>query len=211
MTGSLNVLVIESEQQTADEARHELRAAGHNVLSCHEAGVPAFPCNALVEGRECPLSSEVVDVALVVRARPRSQPAPREDGVTCVLRQHVPLVVAGSALLNPFDEYATEVVERGAPVVAAVERAAAEPLPAHTKRAAMALREVLDRRSITAAPLVAVYRRNGALLIEVTLGPDDSLDNHIKSMAAVRMTAAVREIDTDARGVDVAYSTSNER
>jgi hypothetical protein len=208
MTEPLNVLVLESEVDAASVARDDLMGAGHKVFGCHEPGVPAFPCNALAEGHECPLLSEVVDVALVVRSRPRSQPAPREDGVRCALQQHVPLVVAGSTLLNPFDAYATEVVDRDADVVDAVERAARSPMRHHTERAANALREVLDRRGVHASPLVAVVRHKGVLVIEVRVAGADALDHETKSMAAVRMTAAVRAFDPNAKGVDVVFETA---
>jgi hypothetical protein len=208
VSDALNVLVLESEQHTSRFAREELERAGHTVFGCHQDGRPAFPCNGLAEGHECPLRANVVDVALVVRSRPRSQPAPREDGVRCALQQHVPLVVAGSTLLNPYDEYATEVIDRGDHLVNAVERAARTPLRHHTERAARALREVLDRRDVSATPLVAVYRRKGALVVEVTAKGTGTLDHETKSMAAVRITAAVRAFDPDAKGVDVVFQST---
>ncbi len=74
---SLNVLVVENEPGAADAAAAELRTAGHAVLSCHEAGVGAFPCKAVVDPNACPLRSQAVDVALVVRAGRRAQPNAR--------------------------------------------------------------------------------------------------------------------------------------
>src|SRR5262249_7273035 len=136
-------------------------------------------------------------------SRPRSQPAPQEDGVTCALRRHIPLVVAGSPILDPFDEYATDVVERGSDIVDACVRAATAPLPKHTEAAARTLRVVLDRREIRASPVVAVVRDGGVLRVDVTGA--EHLDRATRAMAAVRMTAAVRQIDTTARGIDVAF------
>ena len=123
----LNVLVLESERGAAAAAREELETAGHTVLRCHEPGAAAFPCNALVKGQHCPLDAAIVDVALDVRSRPRSQPAPQEDGVVCALRQHIPVVIAASAVLNPYDGYAV-VLDRTFDVVDACERAADAPL-----------------------------------------------------------------------------------
>jgi hypothetical protein len=203
MTDRLNVLVLESEVGAADEARQELEAAGHHVVGCHQRGEDAFPCAALRDGKQCPLD-EVVDVALDVRPRPRSQPAPREDGVACALRQHVPLVIAGPAVLNPYLEYAQSTINRTYDVVEACERAATAPLRDHTVAAARALREVLDRRHVDTTPLVAVRRRDGALLIEVSRAED--LDQPTRSMAAVRMAGAVRALDHYARGCDVIFS-----
>ncbi len=203
MTDRLNVLVLESERGGADSARAELEQAGHTVLRCHEPGAPAFPCNALASGRRCPLESAIVDVALDVRSRPRSQPAPQEDGVRCAIHARVPLVVAGSPVLNPFEGYATEILDRPYDVVDACERAARAPLAEHTDAAVRALRIVLDRRGRTLAPIVAVRRRRGALIVEV-IGAE-TLDPATKAMASVRMTAAVRAIDRAARGIDVVF------
>ena len=89
----LNVMVLQSERGAADEAAGELTAAGHVVLRCHDPGASAFPCRGIEDRSKCPLWSHRVDVALTVRSRPRSQPAPQEDGVRCALMHHP--VVAG--------------------------------------------------------------------------------------------------------------------
>ena len=202
MAEKLNVLVMESERGAADVAREELTAAGHAVLRCHEPGSSAFPCNALAEGQQCPLEAAIVDVALDVRSRPRSQPAPQEDGVACALRHHIPVVVAGPTVLNPYDGHA-QLLGRTFDVVDACEQAAHAPLGEHSAAAARALREVLDRRDIPSAPLVAVRRRRGALAVEVRGA--GRIDDATKSMASVRMSAALREIDHHARGIDVVF------
>jgi len=51
------------------------------------------------------------DLVLSVRSHPLPQPTRREIGVTCGLRQGVPLIVAGRTLLNPFEDFAAAVVE----------------------------------------------------------------------------------------------------
>jgi hypothetical protein len=202
MTDQLTVLVLESEVGAADEARRELERAGHHVVGCHERGEDAFPCAGLRSDKRCPLD-DVVDVAIDVRPRPRSQPAPREDGVACALRHHVPLVIAGPAVLNPYVDFVQTTVNRTHDIVDACERAASAPLPEHTDVAARALRDVLDRRTAPASPLVAVRRREGALVIEVTGA--HALDQRTRSMAAVRMAGAVRALDRYARGCDVVF------
>jgi hypothetical protein len=203
MSDRLNILVLESEVGAADEARRELEDAGHRVVACHEPGADAFPCAGLRDGRHCPLDGTVVDVALDVRPRPRSQPAPREDGVACVLRHHVPLVIAGPPGRNPFKQYAQATIPRTHGIVETCERTAHATLSAHTNAAARALREVLDRRHVNSSPLVAVRRRDGALLVEVKGA--DAIDRETRSMAAVRMVGAVRALDHDARGCDVVF------
>jgi hypothetical protein len=124
----LNVLVLESDLRGASRACAELTAAGHTVLRCHEPGEPAFPCNAFVAGRDCPLAAHTVDVALDVRSRGRSQPTGLEDGVRCALLKQVPLVVAGDDLLDPISDFATATIGIADDVSVAVERAAQTPL-----------------------------------------------------------------------------------
>jgi hypothetical protein len=203
MTAKLNVLVLESDRGAADGAREELAAAGHVALRCHEPGSPAFPCNALVQGQRCPLDAADVDVALDVRARPRSQPAAQEDGVACALRHHIPVVVAGATVLNPYDSYPVETLGRTYDVVAACEHASNAPLPEHTAVAGRMLRQVLDLRDIPAEPVVTVTRRHGALVAELERG--EHVDDATKSMVSVRLTAALRQLDRHARGIDVVF------
>lgn len=205
MAAKLNVLVLESERGAADTAIDELTKAGHAVLRCHEPGAPAFPCHGVADDPSCPLRTTTVDVALTVRSRPRSQPAPQEDGVSCALARHVPLVVAGPAVMNPFNGYATEVLDRTHDVTEACERAASSPLPRHGDRAAGALAAVLDVHDVAGlAPTVTVTRDGGRLVAVVTGA--GQLDHTIKSMGSVRIVAALRQFDTDATGIDVVYA-----
>jgi hypothetical protein len=204
MTRGLNVLVLESDSGVATVARRELSAAGHTLHFCHEPGHSGFPCNALREGQQCPFDGEAIDVALDVRGRPRSMPTMREDGVVCAIRQHVPLVVAGPAVFNPYADYATETHEGAFDVVAACERAAAAPLPRHTAVAQDALDATLVRRSLPTDAHVTVCRRSGSLHVSVTPGSD--VDRATRNMIAVRVAAALRALDHDAKGIDVAFS-----
>jgi hypothetical protein len=203
MSETLNVLVLESERGAADMATQELEAAGHRVFRCRPEGASAFPCNALRDGAACPLDAYPVDVALTVRARPRSQPAPQEDGVTCALRRHVPVVVAGNPLMDPFSDYVSAEVSEPDDVVGACVRAAIQPLRRHTEAAARATRETLDLRDIELAPLVAVHRVRGGLIVDVAGAA--ILDHTTKSMLSVRICAALRALDRDARGIDVRF------
>lgn len=51
------------------------------------------------------------DLVLSVRSHPFPQPTRREIGVTCGLRQGLPLIVAGRTMLNPFESFASAVVD----------------------------------------------------------------------------------------------------
>jgi hypothetical protein len=204
MARGLNVLVLESDPGAATVARNELEGAGHTVRMCHESGCAAFPCNALREDATCPLAGEPIDVALDVRRRARSQPTIREDGVACAIREHVPLVIAGPIVFNPFAEYATEMTEDTFDVVDACERAAAASLPHHTAVAQRALDATLELRSLPTDAHVTVYRRKGAL--HVSVGACNEVDHPTKNMIAVRIAAALRAHDRYSRGIDVVFA-----
>ena len=116
------VLVVGTDDWAIEQSARALTALGHRVLRCHEPGEPAFPCNALVPGRVCPLDAGF-DVAVTVRARPLRTPVPTEIGVTCALHARRPLVVAGMTAHNPFEPWATRVVGSGSDIATACEEA----------------------------------------------------------------------------------------
>lgn len=105
----LTILVVGTEDWAADQSAKVLQSSGHRVLLCHDPGEPAFPCNALIPGRTCPLDVGF-DVVLTARARPAPAPAPGEMGVVCALHEGVPLVSAGIAQKNPFAPWSTTTV-----------------------------------------------------------------------------------------------------
>jgi len=197
----LNIMVLESERGAADQAALDLTNAGHVVLRCHDPGAPAFPCHGLDDQAQCPLRSHTVDVALTVRSRPRSQPAPQEDGVRCALMHHVPLVVAGPAVFDPYDEYEALILDRTADIVGACEEVAAAELPRHSRVATEALNATRAPDDAPAGGRASVTRRNGSLLASV--GGLDDLAPRQRDAAIVRMIAKLRELDSSARGIDV--------
>ena len=207
MTDSLNVLVLESEPGAATSAVDELERAGHSVARCHDAtGALAFPCNALVEGGACPLEASVIDVALDVRGDVLPEPSPFEDGISCAALRHVPIVVAGRVVLNPFHRYATAVVKGTDGVAEACERAARAPLPRHAEAAMSALVGVLERHGFPhARPELEVVRHAGALRVGVRTR--QSLDHTTRNVASARIVGALRAIDGHARGIDVDFAT----
>jgi hypothetical protein len=99
----------------------ELAGSNCEVLRCVEPGRPAFPCVGLRTG-SCPLDAGgTVDVAVAVRSRAHPRPRLAELGAVCALRDGIPLVIAGSRALNPFEPWAAEMVDLHG-VVAAVAR-----------------------------------------------------------------------------------------
>lgn len=122
--GAPTVLVVGTDDWAVDLTVPLLERDGCHVLRCHEPGEPAFPCNALLPGRTCPLE-EGFDVVVNVRARALSTLAPGEFGVVCALHDDVPMVVAGVAYEQPLAPWTTQVVERGGDVASAARAAVA--------------------------------------------------------------------------------------
>jgi hypothetical protein len=118
----LGVLAMGTDDWATEQVATALIRSGHTVLRCHEPGEAAFPCNALIEGRRCPLD-EGFDVAITTRARSLPGPTTGEFGVVCALRQGVPLVVAGVPGIAPFQMWTSVAVEPGGDVVSACEKA----------------------------------------------------------------------------------------
>jgi hypothetical protein len=197
----LNVMVMESHPHAAEEAIQELTDVGHVVLRCHDAGAPAFPCRGLENRTDCPLESHSVDVALTVRSRPRSQPTTTEDGVRCALMARVPVVVAGPAVLDPFERYGARVIDRRFDVVDACEEVARGVSVEHSGIATDALRASPTSSEILRTARATVTRRRGGLLASVT--GLDGLAPRQRDAAIVRMMGKLREFDTSARVIDV--------
>jgi hypothetical protein len=199
----LRVLVTEAERGSAAIAVDELQAAGHEVLRCHPAGSQVFPCIALEDPSACPLHGGSVDVALDVRRHSHHIPSRREEGTICALRQHIPVVVAGGASIDPITDYAAEFVDTPYDVVEAVERAALGALPKHTELATLAVQEFANGRGIRAPFVVKVMRRHGGLV--VVIRDHHNLDRAARQMLAVRVIAAVRSFDRESLGIDGAF------
>jgi hypothetical protein len=121
-TTRTRVLVVGTDEWAIEQAAAAVEAGGGSVLRCHEPGQPAFPCNALVEGRTCPLDAGF-DVVATARARPLGTLALSEFGVICGLHHGMPLVVAGVAPERPLGPWAAEQVAQGDDLASACERA----------------------------------------------------------------------------------------
>ena len=113
------VLVVGTDDWGIQQAVDHLEGAGIPTRTCHPFGEPSFPCNALVEGRTCPLDAGF-DLVVTIRARPDALPAPGELGVICALHAHVGLITAGIAGRNPFAPWARRAVGRADDLAAVV-------------------------------------------------------------------------------------------
>jgi len=205
---TLNVMVLENEPDASAPAQQELRDAGHTVLSCHGPASAAFPCLGVAQPSACPLHTHAVDVALVVRLGTRAQPTLGEDGARCALVHRVPLVVAGTPLFDPFDEFASRTIDRTYDVVEACEAAASAPLAAFGTRATAVLHEVLDPSSPAADATAVVHRVAGRLDVRIEHG--EAMTKDERNRAAVRIVMALRELDPFTAGIDVAVDTASD-
>ena len=130
----VQVLVVGTDDWPIERAAAEIEAGSISVVRCHEPGQPPFPCNALIEGRVCPLDAGF-DVVADVRSRPTGSLTNSETGVVCALYHGRPLVVAGVAPEVPLGPWATVTVSHGGSLVDACRRAATEgQLAAGSKR-----------------------------------------------------------------------------
>ena len=194
----MRVLVVESDRGTADHVITDLQGAGHQVVRCHEPGLPAFPCNALCDGGSCSLdTAEGVDVVLDYRLHPYPRPTPLEDGVSCALRRHVPLVVGGTSTLNPFARWTTDVVADDDAVVEVCEVASG----ALRDRLAASVRRVASDL-IGDVPLDVTVRRVGARLKATIVIPEDC--DEVEGSLAVAVAGVLRARDPWIGGIDVA-------
>jgi hypothetical protein len=197
----MNVLVLESEVGAAEVAIAQLRRSGHEVHRCHESGERGFECAAL-HGESCPLDEQPIDVVLDVRTRSSRFPTMLEDGVSCALRRHLPVVVSGHTSTHPFTSF--PVVEGGRDIVDTCERAAVGPMAGHEGIAQRALDETVQRTLPEAeASRADVRRRAGGLAVTLRFPP--TTPARVRAMASVRVAGALRAFDRSARGIDVAW------
>jgi hypothetical protein len=200
------VLVVESDPHSADAAVAELRGVGHDVVRCHENGLPTFPCNALCEGGSCPLDvAPGVDVLLDYRAHPYPRPTALEDGTSCGARRHIPVVVAGATALNPFAKWTTATADRGS-VVDACQHAASAPIESLSDVARTKVRQLLSHESDLAATADVVVTRGGGRLEAVIVLPEDV--EEVDASLAVGVAGAIRTRDHWTPQVDVCVRRS---
>jgi hypothetical protein len=187
----MKVMLIESVPSGDPSVADELRSRGHDVVRCYESDGEPFPCVGLTSPGRCPLASGDVAVACVVREFGVFDPTPFEAGVTCALRNRIPVVVEDPAM-SPFNGYA---VDASGDLVGTAERVATESLDGHA--------DVL-RSFFSATPVmdVDVRRREGGLKVTLTLAkntPEWTVQYVISRAAGV-----LREYDRYAPHIDVA-------
>jgi hypothetical protein len=194
----MDILVTDSTTGAARAAANQLEAAGHRVHRCHEPSAPAFPCSGLVT--ECPLDATAIDLVLAVRPHIRTRPADTEAGVTCGLRQRIPVAVAGQTVMNPFEPLGAVPIEGD--LVAACEQIAVSRRPEHEAAATSVLQSSLAAAGHPVEPSeVSVRRINGRLRVRVSV--PEEVPEPAREMLAVRVVGRLREFDPYAVGIDI--------
>ena len=140
----MRILCTETTPGLADETAARLGAAGHEVVRCFDPDSgPSRPCVGL-DRDACPLDLPGgVDVVVDVRSQDEPHPVVHEQGTTCAIRRHVPLVVHGTGWPNPFARWTTVAVSDG-DVVDACADAVRRHLNDLAATAAIAARRVVD-------------------------------------------------------------------
>jgi hypothetical protein len=196
----MRVLMVESEAGMACAEEQALRAAGHEVVLCHDPEAAAFPCHGVVDAETCPFKTGV-DAALVVRSGDDLRPTAREGGLACALRARVPALgrVLGEGGANPFAGY-VEPVEGD--VVAALEAAVSGPSAGH----AAAVRAHLLASGAAAGVraedvVVTAWRRGKVVRLDVSL-PADAPDQ-LRTAVSAWAVGAARRYDPGLEAIDV--------
>lgn len=200
MATGLNLLVLESHPGAADRAIASLEEAGHQVRRCHEGDGAAFPCKGLSGASDCPLD-EPVDVTLLVRRGIAPRPTEHEDGVTCALRAHVPLVEDGADVLDPYEPFLTARVWAEDDVVQVVEaasQAALEELAADIRSSLVAFLVGAGRSEDSVE--VRARAEHGVLHLELI---GDDLDGTLAGRVSVKAADRARELPRRWRSIEV--------
>lgn len=94
----LTVLVTATSPDVRNPLVEELRARGHDAVSC-----PRLPRCTGMGGVECAVEDGTIDVACTWRSDAYPWPAAGEIALACAVRGGIPVVVAGRTTPNPFD------------------------------------------------------------------------------------------------------------
>jgi hypothetical protein len=195
----MRILVLESDFGTAIRYEDALRAAGHDLVRCHEPGAPAFPCAGVVDHSTCPLDEGAVDAAILVRDPIAERPSAREAGVACAIRARVPVLEPATDEHDPFAGY-VERVEGD--LVAAVELAVRRPSAGHAAAIKERLLATPPAAGIDPDSVVVTAQRDGRALGVVIDLPADA-PGDLRTAAAAWTVGAARAYDPTLQTIDV--------
>lgn len=182
----MRILLIEPTPAGSVSLADDLQAADHDVVRCHPADGPAFPCAGLThEG--CPLESGPIDLAVAVREEATALPAPDEAGVTCAARTGLPIVVVGPDGPNPYTPWAercsdaADLPDACDRAIETVSRRRAEPLGDEARR-------VIALEDVDPGAVHVTVRREGDTA-HVRVLTDHTLPSSVAGTVATRLHA----------------------
>lgn len=155
-----------------------LDAAGHDIVRCHTADSPAFPCAGLTSDG-CPIEAHgPIDVAITVRPEGATAPTADEAGATCAIRAGIPLVVLGGAE-EPYAPWAASASSTD-DLPDAVDRAIAQLADRRAEPLRAEVRRVLAAECVDAGAIDVEVDRDGDtahITIRTELPVNDGLAN----------------------------------
>ena len=171
----MRVLLTQKLPPPAQDAAWALTHAGHGVYYCH--GSHNWTQCVVELGGRCPLDSAPVDVVVAVRRG--------DDGARCAARRKVPVVAFSSADT----------------IAGAVVSVAGRPMHAHSLAATEAFRHNLRAAGLAPDATVTVHRRDAYL--RVSIDAPFAIPEPVARLGAAHVCQVLRELDPDARGIDV--------
>ena len=184
----MRTLLIEPSSQgtPVPSVADALDAAGHDIVRCHAADSPAFPCAGLTDDG-CPIEAHgPIDVAITVRPEGAAAPTADEAGATCAIRTGIPMVVLGGAE-QPYAPWAAsassvddipDAVDRA---VALIAERRAEPLRAEVVR-------VLETEGVDAGAIDVQVDRAGDTA-HITIRTELEVSEGLANVLATRVHA----------------------
>lgn len=207
-TPSLRVLVVERQPGEADAKMTALRAAGHDVVGCFEAGQTTLPCKGFLGEAGCPLDERPIDVALDVRGDGGPPDSDREAGVRCAMRRGVPVMVLGDAEGIDNSQWVAATLAMDDPgVEERLATIASDGFDVVARHALDVARQVLQLRghdAELATVEVAVGRDADRLLVRIALGHER--DPRLDQMIAAKVLSAIPEVRPGFAKVDVSIT-----
>ena len=196
-----DVLLLESGPDAGDAAVERLTAGGHRVHRCY-ADAEATRCAALEDRGRCPIDDHI-DVAVLVRQTLEPVPTPRESGVACARRAHIPIVeeAPDADVAAP---WVTTHVPPGDPGLADATETAVRTADAASVRAIRrTIRPLLHAAGVDEHEVGCTLERSGtALAVHVTLPAPAS--GPMRGAIGVRVLDALRAAATRTLGdIDV--------
>ncbi len=182
----MRTLLIEPTPAGAASLAADLRAAGHDVVRCHPADGPAFPCSGLTQ-EGCPLEAGPVDVAIAVRDEATPVPNADEAGITCAARTGLPIVVVGPDGPNPFAPWA-EACHDPADLAEACDRAVDSVAQRRAGPLGDEARRVIALEDVDAGAVHVIVRREGDTA-HVRVLTDHVLPTSLAGTVATRLHA----------------------